>query len=80
MKLFAKVENPNSGYNCDKENIKQLDISKMYEVEFISMGQSHTSIYLKEIDDVFNSVNFEFYDEDGNQVDIFSMPEYNLYL
>lgn len=80
MKLFAKVEHPNSGYDYDKEDIKVLDFTKMYEVEFVSMGQSHTNFKLKDINIYFNSVNFEFYNEDGNIVDIFKMSEYNPYL
>lgn len=78
--LFAKVEHPNAGYNCDKENVNKLDTLKLYEVEYVEMGQSYTSIYLLNIDCAFNSVNFEFYDEDSNNVNIFSMPEYNPYL
>ena len=80
MKLFAKVEYLNAGWDSDKKDIKALDSAKMYEVDYVSMGQSYTSVYLKDVKGCFNSVNFEFYNKDGEQVNIFSMPEYNPYL
>ena len=42
------------------------------------MGQSNTSIYLKDIKGVFNSVQFDF-EEDGKLIDICDSPKYNPY-
>lgn len=80
MKLFAKVEYPEAGWDSDRKNVETLDFTKMYEVDCVSMGQSYTDICLKDLIGCFNSVNFEFYNENGEKVNIFSMPEYNPYL
>lgn len=78
--LQAKYTKPNIGYDWDKEMCqKNLTLGESYEVNHISMGQSHTYIFLEEIDGCFNSVNFEFY-EDGKPINIFKDPRYNPYL
>lgn len=62
---------------CKKSN--DLEIGKQYEVECISMGQSHTSIQLKDKKGIYNSVIFKFY-ENGNELDIYSDKRFNPYL
>jgi len=60
-----------------------LKIDEVYEVRYISMGQSYTSIYLETpkegTKNPFNSVIFEFY-EDDEELDIFSDHRFNPYL
>ena len=51
----------------------------IYEVEDISMGQSYTSVYLKEHQRGYNSVYFEFYEND-QQLDIFKDKRFNPYI
>lgn len=72
---------PNYGHDCDKEYVKKmgLKVGERYEVEDISMGGSHTSVYLKDIKGSFNSVQFEF-EEDEKPIDIYRDPRYNPYL
>lgn len=79
--LYAKFMRPNSGHNGDIEYAKKADLKagEKYEVEYLSMGQSHTSVYLKSIEGCFNSVQFDF-EEKGRPVDIYSSPKYNPYL
>lgn len=79
--LYAKFVYPDNGHDCDVEYAKKmgLKVGKKYEVEDISMGQSYTSIYLKDIRGSFNSVQFEF-EENGNPIDICGDPRYNPYL
>lgn len=79
--LYAKFMYPNSGHEHDKEHARNvgLIVGERYEVESISMGQSSTSVYLKDIKGYFNSVQFDF-EEDGKSIDIFKSPTYNLYL
>lgn len=43
------------------------------------MTQSYTDITLARLGH-FNSTFFEFYDEDGNKIDIYNDPRYNPYL
>lgn len=78
--LYAKFMYPDYGHNCDIEFAKKmgLKVGEKYEVEDLSMGGSHTSIYLKDVNGVFNSVQFEF-EEDGKSIDIFNSPKYNPY-
>lgn len=56
-----------------------LEVGKEYEVESIEMGQSYTSIFLKNRKGSYNSVIFEFY-EDGKELDIYSDERFNPYI
>ena len=78
--LYAKFMYPDSGHDCDVEFAKKmgLKVGEKYEVEDLSMGGSHTSIFLKDIQGVFNSVQFDF-EEDGESIDIYDSPKYNPY-
>lgn len=71
--LIAKVIRDEDGLNIGEE----------YEVDYISMGQSHTSIILlnlKEgVKNPFNSVIFKFY-ENNEELDIYSDSRYNPYM
>ena len=89
--LYAKCTKPDSGYDYDSKLCKDLlDMKKMYAVKEVCMGGWHTDIILEEFDEryentprykySFNSVNFDFFDENNNPVDIYSMPEYNPFL
>lgn len=72
------------GYDCEIESEKKhLEIGKVYEVECVRMGQSHTSIYLIGKRIPFNSVCFRFYkliDDQMVEHDIYRDKEYNPYL
>ena len=83
MVLFAKVTSPEAGYKSDSDKLKDLVFDKFYEVGYIDMGGSYTSVYLEGFKGEFNSVNFTFYKKcDGlyEEHDIFSDPNYNPYL
>lgn len=80
VQLFAKFCNPENGYPGDKEwALKKLKLNNFYEVENIIMGQSHTTIYLKNIEGAFNSVSFDFY-LDNQPINIYETPQFNWYL
>lgn len=78
--LYAKFMYPENGYDVDIEEAERygLEIGKKYEVEYLSMGGFHTSIFLKNINGVFNSVQFDFF-EDEQEVDIYRNPKYSGY-
>ncbi len=78
--LYAKFMYPDNGHDCDVKYAiaAGLKVGEKYEVEDLSMGQSYTSISLKDIKGVFNSVQFDFY-EDKQSVDIYRNPKYNPY-
>jgi hypothetical protein len=79
--LYAIFMYPNRGWEYDVEWAKNagLKVGERYEVRRISMGQSSTSVFLKDINGDFNSVQFEF-EEDGKPIDIYRSPKYNPYL
>lgn len=79
--LYAKFMYPDNGREYDKKYVKEvgLKVGERYEVEDVDMGQSSTSIYLKDIKGSFNSVHFEF-EENGKPIDIYDDPRYNPYL
>jgi uncharacterized protein (DUF4213/DUF364 family) len=73
--LTAIYNYPENGYRPAEE----LVVGQEYEVEDVSMGQSYTSIFLKGYTGVFNSVQFDFY-ENGKPHDIFRDSRYNPYM
>lgn len=81
MTLYARYKFPNNGHESDKKSCKQYLIEgKRYEVITVTMGQSSTYITLLHMPCVFNSVNFEFENEDGSLHDIYKDPNYNPYI
>ena len=80
--LSAKYTRASAGYQSDKDKLAECGIllGEERNVLDISIGQSHTYIYLEGYDKyAFNSVNFTFY-RDGAEYNIFDDPEYNPYL
>lgn len=63
----------------DKYHKHDLEVEEEYEVNYISMCQSHTSILLKDKEEIYNSVIFKFY-ENGNELDIYHDKRFNPYL
>ena len=83
--LFAKVTEPNAGYDHDKKAVADLNPDNYYPVRSVSMSQSSTSFTLKDGYGHYNSVNFTFYKSAGKDAgmvehNIYSDPEYNPYL
>lgn len=79
--VTAKLVYPNNGYHSDVEKVKGsgMVVGNEYPVDMISMGQSHTSVYLSGFRGAFNSVHFEFL-EDGCPLDIFRDSRFNPYI
>lgn len=79
--ILAHLTHPANGWSSNAENArKYLKSGEWYEVRRIDMGQSSTSVRLKNVSGVFSSVQFDFYDMDKKPIDIFKMPEFNPYL
>ena len=77
MTLMAKYVRPQAG----PVEPNKLAINEVYPVTKVEMHGYHTNINLEGFgDENFNSVNFDFQDENGAPVNIFMMPEYNPYL
>ena len=82
MTIYAVVETLRAGYDCEEEMVKSLGfkVGDKFEVEYIDMGGSSTSIHLKDFPNKpFNSVFFEF-EENGNELDIYDDTRFNPYL
>ena len=81
MKLLAKYTHPTAGYSPEGADPKSpLVLNETYEVEYVSMGQSYTSITLKDFPNRrFNSVSFDFYHDD-EPIKLQDFPEYNPYI
>lgn len=81
MNLFAKYTHEWVGKQWEREVVEKADlhIGYYYPVEQVIMTQSYTDITLARLGH-FNSTFFEFYDEDGNKIDIYNDPRYNPYL
>lgn len=56
-----------------------LEVGKLYEVKDIYMGQSSTSVSLKERNKCYNSVYLEFYEND-RIINIFEDERFNPYI
>lgn len=80
-KIYARFVKPNAGFNNDPEKVSKanLEIGKRYLLEDARVGSWYTQVLLAEAIEWFNSVHFDFEDEAGDPVDIYSMPEYITY-
>ena len=81
MKLLAKYTHPTAGYSPEGKDPKSsLVLNQTYEVKYVDMGQSYTSVYLKAFPGrSFNSVSFDFFHDD-EPIELQDFPEYNPYL
>ena len=79
--LYARFNYPDNGWPAERGYAERmgLKVGERYEVEFVSMGGSYTSIYLKNIDGTFNSVLFDFETSDGTEVNIYHDDRYSPY-
>lgn len=70
-----------NGTEFSQENVMKagLVLGAFYDVTNIIMGQSNTAIYLAGYEQPFNSVHFEFF-ENNKQVDIFKDRRFNPYI
>jgi hypothetical protein len=77
MKLFAKYVYPNNGTENDhRKNAKAgLAEGMSYVVEALRVGSWSSCVYLEDyFEKSFNTINFEFYDEFGCEVNIYADP------
>lgn len=81
MTVFAIVSTLDAGYNSERIEMNNLGIKigDRFIVTDIDMGQSSTSIGLKEHSGYFNSVFFNF-EENGEELNIYGDPRFNPYL
>lgn len=80
MKLFAKLSRPEYGSENDRSKVTTITPSKLYEIENITISGMGSSFTLVGINEVFNTVQFDFYNEDGKEIDVFKIEKLNPYL
>lgn len=73
MTLYARVASLDQGhkYDVDQMQAAKFSIGDIIEVAKVDMGGSYTSITLEGLPGRFNSVNFDFL-EDDKEIDIYS--------
>lgn len=73
MKYFVKFLNSN-GYDGESEECVNLGMVEdtLYEMDYLDIGDFRSRVYIKGFEKGFNSVMFNFYDEEENEIDIFS--------
>lgn len=70
--LNAILSNPHNGRDCEYESVSQFEIGQKFEVEWVHVGNSQSHFKIVDLDNWFNTVQFEFCDDDGGPVDIYS--------
>lgn len=75
---YAKLVHPGYGSDSDGENVKPLKFDTFYPVEDVSIGQSFSSFRIIGMGCGFNTVQFDFFNEDKTPISIFD-TEYNPY-
>ena len=80
-KIYARFVEPNAGFSNDPGKVSKagLKLGERYLLEDAEVGGWYTRVSLVGISEWFNSVHFDFEDEEGNLVDIYRMPEYITY-
>ena len=80
--LYARFMHPEYGRAHDREQAATsgLVVGERYLVEDVEIGQSYTGIKLNCFRKAFNSVLFEFEEEDCSPIDIYTDPKYNPYI
>ena len=79
--VIAVFNHPENGHKFNQEFAKKhLVLGQSYELTGVDMGQSSTTVFLKEFPDFgFNSIQFDFF-EDGKELNIYRDPRFNPYL
>jgi len=49
---------------------KDLTVGKEYDVDFVLIHGSYTQVYLVGDNRAYNSVNFSFFNKEGNEIDL----------
>lgn len=80
-KIYAVCTNLNAGYPSDQKHIKEsgIKVGDKIELKDARVGGWHTNVYLVGYKGSFNSVFFDFEDEEGNEYDIYSDKSFRTY-
>lgn len=80
MNIYAIFSHPENGCDSDQEEARKvLSPGGKYPLQNAFVEYCSTMILLKGIMGYFNSVLFDFVDDNGNPVDIYGMPRFRVY-
>jgi hypothetical protein len=75
--IMAKFDSPTNGYPHEQEySASRLSVDTLYKMKNANVGRYSSTVTLEDVDGIFNSVQFSFYNEDGEEVDICKMKEF----
>lgn len=77
--IYARIEHPENGYGYSKSQVKNLSRKQYYKVIFVSIGQSNSRFQIENNKEIYNTVQFEFYDDEYNKIDLLN-TKWNGYL
>lgn len=80
-KIYAICTTLNAGYDSDKKKIKDsgINIGDKIELDGACVSGWSTEVYLVGYEGSFNSVFFDFVDENGEDYDIYHDKDFQLY-
>jgi hypothetical protein len=78
--LIAKLTHKDYGTEKDVANMKNIAEGTVFGVTDIHMGGSKTIVYFDGFPNACNSIQFDFFDLDGNPVDIYQDTRFNPYI
>lgn len=80
LHLWAILTNKENGTEVDQSLVRGIPTGTKLKVTNVSVGQSHSVFEAKGYPLSFNTVQFDFVDDDGKAVDIFIDRRFNQYL
>lgn len=81
MRIFAICKTLNGGYESDKSRMKKsgIQVGDKIEVECAQVYDYYTKIWLVGHGDCFNSIYFDFVDENGEEHDLYRNERFRHY-
>lgn len=74
-KYWARLKTYDAGFPEEKACVaKKLVINHKYEIEKMVIYSCYTEVFLKDFEKSFNSVFFDFWDNDGNEFSYLDVP------
>jgi hypothetical protein len=80
-KIYAICTTLDAGYDYEQEEIKEsgIQVGDKIELEDALVGGWHTDVWLVGYPDSFNSVFFDFVDENGEDYDLYNDMDFSAY-
>ena len=80
LHLWAILTNKENGYDLDKSLVRDMPLGTKLKVVNMHIGGHSSAFEAQGYPLSFNTVQFDFVDDDGRAVDIFRNRRFNQYL